>query len=172
MTTKWINSEGEILVRESIVITENGKNYYNPNDDVLIRNGWNTYIEKEDINKIKQEKILEIKQYDNSSNVNEFSIDGIQMWLDKSMRVGLDLRFKSEFERGKDQTVLWFECNKLTMPLNVAINFLYQLEEYAAECYDNTQKNIAEIMKMDNVDDIKSFDITIGYPNKLEFFTK
>ena len=46
---------------------------------------------------------------------------------------------------------------------------LYAIENYASACYDNTQKHIAEIEKLEIKEDIENYDFTVGYPEKLNF---
>ena len=53
--------------------------------------------------------------------------------------------------------------------IDVALAFLSQLELYAIECYNVTQRHIAEVRAMTDMDDLLAFDFTIGYPEKLAF---
>lgn len=46
---------------------------------------------------------------------------------------------------------------------------LNAIELYASACYDNTQMHIAYIKSMEDIETIKSYDYTIGYPEKLRF---
>lgn len=46
---------------------------------------------------------------------------------------------------------------------------LNAVELYASECYDNTQRHIANVKKIDNINELKQYDYTSGYPEKLKF---
>lgn len=46
---------------------------------------------------------------------------------------------------------------------------LYALEVYASQCYDNTQRHLAELQKLTDVESITAYDYTVGYPEKLHF---
>ena len=147
---------------------------FNPTDEMLFADGWELYVEPEPteeelFNESKKFKMDEVIRYDSSREVNEFYIQGMPIWLDKATRSGLMLRFNSELALKKENTTLWYEGYSFTLPLNSAMQMLYALEVYASECYDNTQLHLANIEKMDNIDDIKNYDITTGYPNKLTF---
>jgi hypothetical protein len=92
--------------------------------------------------------------YDKSSAVNEFFIQGIAIWLDKSTRVGLKLRFESELNLEKEETTLWYMGAKFSLPLANAIKMLFAIELYASECYDNTQYHISQISQLTTIEEI------------------
>lgn len=91
------------------------------------------------------------------------------VWLDKPTRTGLMLRFQAESEMGQTTTSLWYEGAEFILPLDMAIQMLYAIEIYASKCYDNTQKHLSDVDKITNVDDLKNYDYTTGYPEKLNF---
>jgi hypothetical protein len=49
------------------------------------------------------------------------------------------------------------------------MQMLYAIEVYASKCYDNTQYHISQVNKLDNIEDLKNYDYTTGYPEKLIF---
>jgi hypothetical protein len=55
------------------------------------------------------------------------------------------------------------------LPLNAAMQMLYALEKYASQCYDNTNRHLAEIKKLTSVEEIDNYDYSTGYPEKLKF---
>lgn len=126
-------------------------------------------IQPKSLNEIKADKINEILSYDSSVEVNEFHINGISVWLDKSTRAGLMLRFQSELALKKQTTTLWYDNMSFDLQLNDAMSMLYLIENYASQCYDNTQLHIAAINDMDNAKDVEDYNFMEGYPNKLEF---
>ena len=104
---------------------------------------------------------------DSSSEINEFYISGIPVWLDKETRVGLALRFASEKGAGLVNTTLWMNGMQFPFELTVAEQILGGIEIYASQCYDNTQRHLAEIQKLNTVKDLVNYDFTEGYPEKL-----
>ena len=115
----------------------------------------------------KQAKINEIKEYDKSNKVNQFSIQGVSMWLDKDTRTGLRLRFEAEKNKGIETTNLWYEGQTFELPIEAAIAMLYEIELYASQCYDNTQRHISNVMRLTTEDDINSYNYRSGYPKML-----
>lgn len=189
--TKTINDKSIVKPRRTIILnrivsiedTETGEikevevQTFNPTDEMLFADGWELYVlpetsektEDEIFNEEKQYIIEEIIRYDSSREVNEFYIQGIPVWLDKSTRAGLMLRFNSELALKKDTTTLWYEGQSFTLPLNTAMQMLYALEVYASECYDNTQLHLSNVDKLETLEELKEYDYRGGYPEKLNF---
>ena len=147
---------------------------FNPTHEMLINDGWELYTipepTDEDIfNKTKREKINEINHYDSSDEVNIFYIQGLPVWLDKVTRAGLKLRFEAELAMKEENTTLWYGNQSFTLQLNMAIQMLYAIEVYASKCYDNTQKHLVNVEKLETLEEIMEYDYKTGYPEKLNF---
>ena len=91
------------------------------------------------------------------------------MWLDKTTRVGLKLRFDAEIASGQTNTTLWYEGIPFNLELANAVQMLNAIELYASACYDNTQAHIANVKALEDVEAIKNYDYRTGYPEKLRF---
>lgn len=110
-----------------------------------------------------------IKEYDVSDHVNEFTLAGKKMWLSKEMRVGLMNSINIEKSAKKADTVLWFEGINYTIPIDVALQMLAQLELYALSCYNVTQRHLSEVSGLSRLEELINYDYTVGYPSKLVF---
>ena len=117
----------------------------------------------------KREKIRELEQYDQSDSVNEFTFHSVAMWLDKATRDGLHLRLLAEQAAGKESTTLWFGAQSFEIPITQAFQLLYAIEVYASACYDRTAAHKTAIEALTSVEDVKGYDYTEGYPEKLNF---
>lgn len=186
--TKTINDRAIVKARRTIILnrivsiedTETGEikevevQTFNPTDEMLFADGWELYVlpeptEDEILNRTKREKINEINHYDSSDEVNIFYIQGLPVWLDKATRAGLKLRFEAELAMKEENTTLWYGNQSFTLQLNMAIQMLYAIEVYASKCYDNTQKHLANVEKLETLDEIMEYDYHTGYPEKLNF---
>lgn len=147
---------------------------FNPTHEMLINDGWELYTipeptEEEIFDKTKREKINEISHYDSSDEINIFYIQGLPVWLDKATRAGLKLRFEAELAMKEENTTLWYGNQNFTLQLNMAIQMLYAIEVYASKCYDNTQKHLANVEKLETLEEIMEYEYKVGYPEKLNF---
>lgn len=186
--TKTINDRNIVKARGTIILNriesiedpETGEikevevQTFNPTDEMLFADGWTVYIkpeptEQEILNRTKREKINEINHYDSSDEVNIFYIQGLPVWLDKATRAGLKLRFEAELAMKEENTTLWYGNQSFTLQLNMAIQMLYAIEVYASKCYDNTQKHLANVEKLETLEEIIEYDYHTGYPEKLNF---
>lgn len=119
----------------------------------------------------KEVKTMEITAYDGSLDVNSFTLDGEQVWLDKSTRVGLMNSTQIEKAAGHETTTLWFGGKSYTIPCDMAIQMLSALELYALECYNTTAQHKANVMALQTKEEIEAYDYTTGYPKKLNLNT-
>ena len=175
---KEINGTRVCKSRYEIVISKGDRNIYNPTEEMLLEDGWTLYIPENDspimseedqltmeFNYIK-EKILE---YDSSEIINKFYINDIPVWFDKNTRVGLNVRFNAELCSGQIDTTLWCNDYEITLPVEIAIDMLHEIEIYASKCYDNTQKHIKNIKSLMIIEELHDYNYKTGYPEYMHF---
>lgn len=134
--------------------------------------GWEVHVApiyEPTIEDYRRSKIEEIETFDSSLEVNCFYINNQELWLDKSTRVGLKLRFDAEIASGQINTTLWYEGIPFNLDLANAVQMLNAIELYASACYDNTQMHIANVNTLNSIDSIEYYDYKQGYPEKLKF---
>lgn len=117
----------------------------------------------------KEEAIEQITEYDQSEDVNSFTLQGKQMWLPKETRVGLVNSITIEKNAGKETTVLWFGGERYELPVDTALQMLSALELYAVQCYNTTAMHKANVISLESVGDVVNYDYTLHYPEKLNF---
>ena len=164
--------DNKIKTAKQIIIRKDGKQIINPTEEMILANGWVEYIApvyEKTIEDYKRDKKDEILHFDSSDEVNQFTINGMPVWLDKATRAGLVLRFQAEVTTGNTETALWYNGLEFKLPLDNAMKMLYAIEIYASQCYDNTQKHLAEVDKLEDIDEINNYNYRIGYPEKLQF---
>lgn len=178
--SKVIDGKSVIKSANEIIIRTATEQIINPSEQMILADGWVEYIPQPYVPTLedaKAQKVDEILMYDGSNAVNEFSIGGQPMWLPFETRTRLDRRFAVERIKAESQgktesevvTTLWHEGQSFEMPLATAMALLLALEDYATICYDNTQRHIAEVMKLESKEAVNAYDYTTGYPEKLSF---
>lgn len=164
--------DGQIKTRNQILIRKDGRQYINPTEEMILADGWTEYttpVYEPTIDAYRKMKKEEILAYDSSEEVNQFSIQEHGVWLDKATRAGLMLRFQAEQAIGRPTTTLWYEGSMFELPLDSAMQMLLAIEVYASECYDNTQRHLSEVGKLNTKEEIEAYDYRSGYPQQLEF---
>lgn len=119
----------------------------------------------------KAQKIAKIDAYDTSDAVNSFLVDGTKMWLDKATRVGLMNSTTIAQSSGLEKVTLWFGDSQLILTCDKAISLLSAIEMYAVQCFDTTARHKAAIGNLTTIEEVEKYDITAGYPEKLEITT-
>ena len=170
------NGISHIMPYNKIIIIKDGMQIFNPTEEMLLEDGWvehklpETNVSDEEVLAMEKEHIIDdILTYDSSPEINLFYVNDIPVWLDKTTRAGLMLRFQAEKELQKTSTTLWYDIYVFTIPIDTAIKLLYAVEVYASQCYDRTQYHINAIKRLKNIDEVKTYDYKTGYPEKLKF---
>ena len=173
---KTIDGKQYCKPANKIVIVKDGMQTFNPTEEMLLADDWKIHepiqyepTEEEILNREKEYKIDEILRYDSSSEVNGFYIDDKELWFDKATRVGLKLRFDAEIANGQTNTTIWYDGTPFNLELTNALQMLNAIELYASACYDNTQRHIASINAIEDLETLKNYDYRTGYPEKLRF---
>ena len=122
-----------------------------------------------DIDVAKQMMTARISEYDSSPAVNEFTLNGMSMWLDDATRTKLAKRFDTDEQDGLTETKLIYDGVSFDLPISMAKAMLHQIESYARDCFDKTNEHKAAVASKKKVDTVLSYDYTVGYPQKLEF---
>lgn len=168
---KIINDE-MVFFKNPLIVGET--QVFNPTEDMLIEQGWQEYIppvptEEELLQEAKLNKIAEIEDYDKSDAVNSFSIGGVDMWLDFNLRQQLRTSIIA-YQKLNEQTVTkWFNGVEYTFTTEQWMNMLNALEVYASEALNVTEAHKAAVNALTSIQDIEDYDITLDYPNKLQF---
>lgn len=117
----------------------------------------------------KQAKIAEITAYDKSDAVNTFLLNDKKRWLDVNLRRSLSYSTNILKEDGEKAVDIWFDTECETMNIDNALCMLKTLEVYAKQTNNVTHQHKAEVMALTSIEEVESYDITKGYPDKLVF---
>lgn len=141
------------------------------------KNTWEARYGNEEVKKAKAQKLQELEEYDNSTAVNEFFVNGKSCWLDKATRNSLRYRLEiaqNEKDAGNIETFMKLasltfngKSYVITDP-GMALLLLRALEVYAAQCYDITAAHRRMIAGFKDVETVRNYKFE-GYPEKLRF---
>lgn len=174
---KIIDGETVYSYCKTIVLeqTPDGKQQHctilNPTEEQILQAGWLEYTAPEDeqLRIAKQNKIKELEQYDASENVNQFTINGISMWLNYTTRQQLKTSVEAYASSGVDSVTKFFGENEYTFAPAQWLQMLVLLEIYASEALNTTERHKIAINALQTIEDVEAYDYTTGYPEKLQF---
>ena len=115
----------------------------------------------------KETCLNEIEEYDVSTSVNGFILNGMLVWLDKATRVGLMNSTTIAKAAGQKTTTLWLGDIKLVVDCDKAIQLLSALEMYALECFNVTASHKQAVSELTTIEDVEAYDYKAGYPKML-----
>lgn len=169
---RYIDKDGNFWDGISIVL--DGMRVFNPSEQQLQEAGYEEYVETEPtpeelLKRAKNEKILAIRDYDNSAEVNSFTIGDKQMWLDFDQRSRIRTSLDAYKATGASSMTKWFDGVEYAFTIQQWESMLNMLEIYADEALNVTETHIAAVNALDTVEAIEVYDITTGYPTKLIF---
>lgn len=170
MKKRWIK-EG---VFASDTIKLNGCVVCNPTEDMLRQAGYEEYHEpeptdEEKLEQAKQQKIAEIEAYDTSSAVNSFILNGVPRWLNLDKRQSIAYSAKILKEKGHDSITIWFDTDKVVLPIDDAISLLDTLEVYAKTTNNVTHEHMLTVDCLSDIEEVQNFDVTAGYPRIVDY---
>ena len=138
-------------------------------DEINIQcKAWKEQQEKEALAMLKESKLDEIEAYNKSTAVDSFLLNGESHWLDFNLR---DRVFQGN-ERlklmGRTDTTLWLDGMCIELPIEQAQMLIANIEAYAKDCYNVTERHKMEVKALKTYDEVMAYDITAGYPEKIE----
>ena len=171
-----------ISSKDRIVIVTDTSTIFNPTHEQILADGWEVYTQQtqqptdEDLLKVAiQKKIEDIEQYDVSEHVNicyiNYNGHTIPYWANKQERNILKIAIQDCYDMARSGYRLDLrDLNvSITVPCEVILKILSQLEVYATDCYNKTTDHIFAVRQMTSISDIEKYDHTLDYPEKLTF---
>lgn len=118
----------------------------------------------------KAEMIQKIDEYDNSSDVNGFTVNGtIEGWFTPEERSN----YKSSIDAAKLLSVsaltFFLGDMEMTVTPTQAEYMLAQIQLYADQCFVVTKEHKIAVEGFETIEEVDNFEYTIGYPNKIDF---
>ena len=167
ITHEW-HTEGNSITKN----ISNGVFSGIPSEQRLTEWGFVEYIEptptpEELLARAKADKIAELEAYDDSE-VNSFSVNGKDMWLDHDVRQQLRISLDALSQAGRETVTKWFDGLEYTYPIDVWYYMLGLVEVYASDALNVTEAHKAAINALESIEDVEAYEFT-GYPEKLSF---
>lgn len=114
-------------------------------------------------------KVAAIRMHDSSSDVNGFLLNEKKVWVPLEARISMRQSLVALKAEGVKEFTYYLEDIAVTLPVGTFETLLNRLEVYALECYNMTQRHIAEVNALKTIAEVQEYDITAGYPEQLSF---
>lgn len=171
----WVDSDGNFWNGISVVVGD--MRIWNPTEEQLREAGFTEYVapaepeptEEELLNEAKDEKLYQIRRYDNSVDVNSFFLGGNEMWLTVEERQQLATQINANEAVGRTEMTKYFHGTPYTFTLEQWKQMLVAVEVYAGDALNVTESHKAAVEALDTIEAIEAYDYTTGYPEKLIF---
>lgn len=166
----YVNDKGEYYNGGSIVIGDT--RYLSPSEEILAQAGYHPYVPtaEEQLAQAKVEKLSQVDAYD--ASLEMFTINGVPMWLGHELRQQLKTSVEAYIATGAETVTKWFNGMEFTFPCQTWLQMLAVLEVYAAEVLNATERHKAAVNALDSIEEVEQYDITEGYPQKLNLSTE
>ena len=171
MAKQWIKN-GKFWDGKSVVI--DNMRIWNPTDEQMISLGYTLYVAPQPseaalLRAAKDDKIRQIDDYNNSTNVNNFTINGNDMWLDVEERLQVATQINVNESAGRETMTRWYNGESYTFSIAQWKQMLILLELYAGDALNVSESHKAAVEALQTIEEVEAFDITAGYPNILSF---
>lgn len=163
-TTEEADENGMIMVATA-------KYAHRPTEEEITEDyQWHTEtLDKMKLDQAKLVKNREIMEYNSSSNVDGFYLNGVKHWLTLDERKAAELSTKAHITLGHETTEQCLGGVFYTIPCESLIYMLAELEIYALECFNHAKRQEAEVIAMTDIEAVENYDVTAGYPEMLKF---
>lgn len=118
---------------------------------------------------LKEKLKEEVRRYDKSSEVEDFTIGGVHLWLDSTMRSKVRENLETCQQKGETNTTLRFEGMAFPITVTMGWQMYYAVLDYARASWNATEEHLARIDALENVEEVLAYDYRTGYPDKLAF---
>lgn len=129
---------------------------------------WKVATANRKLARAKREVLKKIEDYDTSSAVNGFYLNGERVWLDFELRDRVYQGNERLQRIGRTDTTLWLGKQCYNLSIEQAQNIISHIEAYAKDCYNVTAAHKKAVSELTTIEEVEKYDITAGYPAQLK----
>lgn len=157
-----------------VLLSDEQTAFHEANPDADVVEVWNMQLNQatqvDELETAKQNKLAQLKEYDASSNVNDFVVNGtMHAWFIPQERANYRNSIDAAKIMGVDSLQVFVGDTLLTLTTQQAEQMLAAIQLYADQCYIVTRQHKTEIESLQTVQEVNDYDYTMYYPEKLTF---
>lgn len=163
----------DFLQNKFVLLSEEQVKFHEENPNASIKEVWDMELTpgyERTINDAKYEMLSKIDSYDNSDEVNSFTINNsISAWFTPTERTNYKNSIDSAKLLGVKELSLFIGDMPVTIPTERAEQMLAAIQLYADACFMVTKQHKLIVNNMTEIYDVDEYNYKIGYPEKLNF---
>ena len=113
--------------------------------------------------------ISKISLYNNSENVNSFTVNGHSIWLNVQKRQQLLAQINAYEFMNKQSMTKWYEGIEFTFTIPQWKQMFAALEVYCGEALNTTEQHKENVKALNTIEELEYYNYTTNYPEKLNF---
>ena len=156
-----------------VLLSEEQAAFHEEHPDASITEVWNMELiptpvpHIRDLDDAKREKKEQIDNYDNSSDVNGFEVNGNTAWFTADERANYRASIESAKLLNVSSISFYIGDTLLTLPTEQVELLLAQLQLYADQCFIVTKQHKANVDALETIEEVDNYDYMTGYPQKI-----
>lgn len=112
-------------------------------------------------------KKVEIEEYSRSSAIKTYLLNGVEGWETSEDRNSISKAASNKAAIGRTTYTLYHGGVGFPATPTEVVALLAKVEVYASDCYDVTEQHKRYVETLLNIQDVKEYDHTRGYPEVL-----
>ena len=156
-----------------VLLSDEQVSFHEQYPDASVPEVWNMQLTPPHVRTLeeaKAEMIQRIDEYDQSSNVNGFTVNNeIEGWLTADERSNYRSSIESSELLSIDTISFYIDDYLMEVSTQDAKYMLAQIQLYADQCFMVTKQHKIEVEVHENIEDVDRYEYTRGYPPKLNF---
>lgn len=167
--TKW----EDFLDNKWVLLNKKQVTFHTENPTASISEVWNMKLEEKErtLEQAKSEKLTQITLYDNSTEINGFTINNtITTWFTQLERLNYQRSVEAALDVDTSSTLSFFIGNDIfNVSAIAAKQMLSVIQLYADECFIVTKQHKITVNNLTTVEEVDNYDYKSGYPEKPNF---
>ena len=156
-----------------VLLSDEQVSFHKQYPEASVQEVWNMQLTPPHVRTLeeaKAEMIHKINEYDQSSNVNGFTVNGeIEGWFTADERSNYRSSIESSELLGIETLSFYVGDYLMEVKAQDAKYMLARIQLYADLCFMVTKQHKLEVEALDTIEAVDAFDYTNGYPPKLNF---
>ena len=163
----------DFLDNKWVLLSDEQVAFHGEHPSASVKEVWDMQLTPEPVRTLaqaKREMIDKIDEYDNSSSVNGFTVNGsIEAWFTPEERSNYKSSIDAAKLLGISSLTFFIGDVEMSVTPTQAEYMLAQIQLYADQCFVVTKEHKIAVEGFETINQVDNFEYTIGYPNKIDF---